>query len=142
MLTLRSEKGFTLIESIIALAVLAVSLLGLAQLMAVALRQNAFARSNTMAITLAQEKLEELRTKYNTELESGTANGDLTSGTHGPNEISLTAPAGSTTGDYRFEVGWEVTITGKQKTIQVTVAPIEQNELTSKTISVTTVFSP
>ncbi len=58
------QGGFSLVELMIAVAVLAITFLGLAQLMSVGLQQNSRARSSTMLVTVAQQQLEQLRTKY------------------------------------------------------------------------------
>ncbi len=141
------EKGFTLVESMIAVAVLSISLVGLAQLMAVALQQSSFARYNTMAVEVAQMKLEELRTEYNNELKTNIASSNLTAGSHpsgspGYEPVILTAPTYSNIGDSQFQVSWTLAVSGKAKTVTVTVDPQVQNELTSKSLSISTVFSP
>ncbi len=140
------EKGFTLVECMIAMVVLLIGCLALAQLMGVAARQNAFARYNTMALEVAQMKLEQLGTQYNNELETATADADLTAGAHpagapGYELVTLDEPTYSNMGDSQFQVTWVVTVAGSQKTMTVTVAPQVQNELTSKSLSVATVFS-
>jgi type II secretion system protein I len=57
----KDERGFTLIEILIALVILAVSLLALAGLMARTTKNNSLAAHMTEAATLAQNKLEQLR---------------------------------------------------------------------------------
>ncbi len=140
------EKGFTLVECMIAMVILSISCLALAQLMGVAARQNAFARYNTMAVEVAQMKLEELKTKFNNELETGTTDTDLTAGSHpsgspGYQLVTLDEPTYSNMGDSQYQVTWTVTVVGEQKTITVAVDPQVQNELTNTTLSVTTIFS-
>jgi len=142
-----SERGFTLIESMIAVAVLTVSLLGLSQLIAVALQQGAFSRYNNMAVEVTRKKLEELRTQFNNELETETADTDLTAGSHpsgspGYELVTLSAPSYSHLGDSQFQASWTVTISGKQKTVTVTVDPQVVNVLTSKSITFTADFFP
>jgi len=56
----RKPSGFTLIEVVIAMCLLAFAILGLAQLQIVAIRGNAFASRITTASTLAQDSLEQL----------------------------------------------------------------------------------
>lgn len=141
------EKGFTLVECLIALLILSISCLALAQLMGVSTRQNAFARYNTMAVEVAQMKLEELKTKYNNELESGTTDADLTAGSHpsgspGYQAVTLTSPTYSNIGDSQFQVSWSVSVSGTDKTMTVTVNPQVQNELISQSLSMSTIFSP
>jgi len=135
------DSGFTLIESMIALAVLAITLLGLGQLVSTAVRQNASTRFETMGVLIVQEKLEALRGEYNRELESDTGSSDLTAGSHGPETLIMEAPAGSRMGDSEFEVSWTVTIAGSQKTVNVTVEPQVSNQLITD-LSMTTVFVP
>lgn len=139
------EKGFTLVECMMALVILSITCLALAQLMGVAVRQNAFARYNTMAVEVAQMKLEELRTKYNNELETGTTDADLTANSHpsgspGYQLVTLDEPTYSSMGDSQFQVTWTVAIAGAQKTITVNVDPQVQNALTNTTLNLSTIF--
>ncbi len=135
------DSGFTLIESMIALAVLAITLLGLGQLVSTAVRQNASTRFETMGVLIAQQKLEALRGEYNRELESETGSSDLTAGSHGPETLIMEAPAGSSMGESEFEVSWTVIIAGPQKTVNVIVEPQVSNQLITD-LSMTTIFVP
>lgn len=56
-----AAAGFSLVETLVAASLLAIALAALAELAALAVRTNATARDATMATTLAQRKLEELR---------------------------------------------------------------------------------
>ena len=56
-----NEAGFTLAETLVATAILATSLVGLAQLLAISVSTNSSARANTFATVLAEQKLEQLR---------------------------------------------------------------------------------
>jgi prepilin-type N-terminal cleavage/methylation domain-containing protein len=58
---LRAEHGFSLIEVLVAAAMLAVGLLSLAQLLAITVSANAAAGRRTYATVLAAQKLEDLR---------------------------------------------------------------------------------
>ena len=55
------SEGFTLIEVLITLVIMAVSLLALAALMATTTKSNSYGSHITEAATFAQDKLEELR---------------------------------------------------------------------------------
>lgn len=55
-----SQKGFTLLEVLVALVILSVGLLGMASLTASVVRTNSFSDDFTTATALAQDKLEEL----------------------------------------------------------------------------------
>ncbi len=140
------EKGFTLVECMMAMVILLIGCLALAQLMGVAARQNAFARYNTMALEVAQMRLEQLGTQYNNEVATGTTDTDLTAGAHpagapGYELVTLDEPTYSNMGDSRFQVSWVVTVAGQQKTITVSVAPQVQNNLVNTSLSLTTIFS-
>ena len=54
------ERGFTLIETIIAMLVLTVALVALAQLLAVSARMHQIGRDSASAARLAQDKFEEM----------------------------------------------------------------------------------
>jgi prepilin-type N-terminal cleavage/methylation domain-containing protein len=54
------QQGFTLLELLIALAVLAVGLLGMAQMQLSAVNANAFGGKMSTAIALAQDQMEDL----------------------------------------------------------------------------------
>jgi type IV pilus assembly protein PilV len=58
---LKNVRGFTLLEVMIALVILAVGLLGLASLQVMAIKGNSFGQQMTVASTLAQNQLEQLR---------------------------------------------------------------------------------
>jgi len=57
---LRNEKGFTLLEILVAVTLLAVALLGMAGLTAALVKGNDFSSRLTVASTLAQDKMEDL----------------------------------------------------------------------------------
>ena len=58
---LRGKEGFSLIEVLVALAILAVGLLGLALFQTTAIKGNAIASKWTVATELAQDRLERFR---------------------------------------------------------------------------------
>jgi Tfp pilus assembly protein PilV len=137
-----------LIECMVAVAVLTIAMLGLAQLTAVSVYQSAFARSNTMAVSVAQQKLESLRLNYTKDLlakvttpGSGPSS-DLTAGTHSPVPVTLPAPTGSAMSNVTFNVGWIVTISGSQTLVRVTVAPQNANPQQNETVFATALFAP
>src|SRR5438477_928790 len=55
------ERGFSLVEVLIAITILTASVVSLAQLFAIATRANSGARATTYASVLAQQKMEQLR---------------------------------------------------------------------------------
>ncbi len=58
-----TERGFTLIEVLIAIVILTVALVSMAELMAVTLRLQQLGRNQTAAMRLAQDKVDELMTQ-------------------------------------------------------------------------------
>jgi Tfp pilus assembly protein PilV len=70
--TLRDTRGFSLLDALLAAAILASALLSLAQLIAFAIKTTAAAGRMTDAALLASQKVEELRAASWDELQSGT----------------------------------------------------------------------
>lgn len=56
----RGERGFTLVETLIAMVILTVGLVSMAELMAITLRMQMMGRNETAAIRLVQSKIDEL----------------------------------------------------------------------------------
>jgi prepilin-type N-terminal cleavage/methylation domain-containing protein len=56
------ERGFTLIEAMVAMMICSVGLIAMAELMAVTLRMQQLGRNSTSASRLAQDKIDELNT--------------------------------------------------------------------------------
>ena len=90
-----SEKGFTLVEVLIAMSILAVGLLAVATMQISAIKVNGIARDITERSTLAQDKLEELVSKAYTDSDLSITDGL-------PAHTDSDAPAG-------FNVSWTVT---------------------------------
>lgn len=108
---IKKQKGFTLLEVMVALVILSIGLLGLMGLQIVATKTNSFSNQMTIGITLAQDQLEELRNlAYDDALLSG--------GTHQDSQNPISA-----LGDMGFNRSWTVTVDAANslKTIIVTV---------------------
>ena len=83
-----AERGFSLVETLIASAILAAALVSLAELLAISIRANAVARSGSLTMMFAVQKMEQLRSLawgYDT---AGSPFSDLTSDTTTPLERS------------------------------------------------------
>ncbi len=79
METLNRAGGFTLIEIMIAIFVLAVALIGLAAVTTTTIKGNSFSKAMTTATTLANDKLQDLKAKTFT---STSVDADLSNGSH------------------------------------------------------------
>ena len=64
----RNKKGFSLIEVLVSMALVAIAMLGLAQLFVLSIVNNSQADRMTNAVFLAQQQIEQLRTFTNDEL--------------------------------------------------------------------------
>jgi len=71
MRRLKNAEGFTLLEVMITVVILAIGLLGVAGLQIVAIKGNSFGQQMSVASTLAQNQLEELRQTAYSSLSDG-----------------------------------------------------------------------
>ncbi len=78
MMPPRGESGFTLIEILIAIAILAFGLLAVATMQVTGIRTNASANSMSQGLTLAQDKVEELMSLPYDHLDMLDSDGDGT----------------------------------------------------------------
>ena len=69
---IRNNKGFTLVEVLIAMFILVVALLGMAAVTVSVINGNSFSKEVTSATTLAQDKMEELKDTAYSSLASGS----------------------------------------------------------------------
>lgn len=137
------QKGFTLVEALVALFFLSISLMALAQLMLVSLDKTEFSKYDTKAINLAQAKLEELRTQFGWEIDTGQDSADLTAGSHGPDTVTLDLPDATLQGMRSFRVSWRITdMASGQKAVSVTVVPQTVNPRQTESITVDTIMAP
>ena len=77
----KNEKGFTLIEALIALAIFSIGILGVAAMQMTAINSNAIAHIQTDATGMAVDWMERLQ---RLEYTSDNTHDDLTKGDHGP----------------------------------------------------------
>jgi type IV pilus assembly protein PilV len=66
-----NQAGFTLLEVLIAISILTVGLLGVAQMQIMGITGNYFSSNTTAALTLAEEKMEDLLGQSYTAVTSG-----------------------------------------------------------------------
>jgi prepilin-type N-terminal cleavage/methylation domain-containing protein len=148
---LNKNNGFSLIEMMIALAILSFGLLAAGPLMYSAARSNSVARSKSTASTAAQSKLETLADLY---YQNPLAE-DLMFGGHGPQQAQVVNPNDGAVLN-RYEISWMISRVpdprpGKivdARLVRVTITPIHQEGMESsqskfnKTLNVSTIFSP
>ena len=72
-----NERGFTLMEALVAVMVCTIGLVAMAELLAVTLRLQQLGRNSTSAIRLAQDKVDELTTMNFTTNAAAACGGDL-----------------------------------------------------------------
>ncbi len=70
----KNKKGFSLVEFMIAIAVLAIGLLALVGLQSTAIKGNASAKNLTSAVLLAEKKMEEFKNTAFNSVTIGTTN--------------------------------------------------------------------
>lgn len=145
----RTNAGFSLVEMLVAVTVMGISLLGLAQLLGVAIQQNSSARYNTAAVEVARGKLEQLKAEYNRQLETGVSMADLTDGEHGPVEVALPSHSSQYSDRSVVMKWWVSSPSATRKNIGITVWPSGVStddanyvKLRAKAITVNTVLTP
>ncbi len=122
----RNKKGFSLVEFMIAIAILAIGLLALVGLQSTAIRGNLTSKNMTSAILLAEKKMEEFK---------NTSFASLTGGT----DSSLTS-----TGDPGgiFNRSWTIsTYSGSTYMKQITITITWVEGSLSKSTSLDTIIS-
>ena len=122
-----SCQGFTLTESLMAILVVTVGLMAVAQMMFVSLAGLTLARAKGTAVMVAQDQLDILTNEYRQDPDAA----DLSTGSHTPILVAITNPADGTTLD-RYSVAWTVSAvtdargwTLKSKQVLITVTPIQ-----------------
>jgi Tfp pilus assembly protein PilV len=113
------ERGFTLIETTIALLVMMIIMLGVASVFAFAVANNSNGADRAQTLAVAQQSLEAFR---NLEYSETATHGDLTAGAH-----TLTVKRGQPGNTGRvYKIDWNVVDNSTQtlKTITINVTPI------------------
>lgn len=127
------ERGFTLIEVLIAMVILTIALVSMAELMAITLRMQMMGRNETSAIRLAQSKIDQLVNLNFTTTTTANVGGSLTSNT--ASYFDTLAPG--------FTRRWQITaITGETKVRNLTVRVIPDigDRRTNAQIDLTTII--
>ena len=143
-------QGFSLIEIMMALAILTFGLLAAGQLIYVSLGSGSLARSKGTAAITAQNKLEYLSDLYRRNPNAP----DLALGTHGPQQIQVLNPIDGTILN-NYNVAWTLTNVVDPRPdkaldarlVSVAITPIQSDgsvnmrPFLNKAVTVTTIFS-
>lgn len=143
--------GFSLIEVMIALGILAFGMLAGSSLIYTAVRSNSLARSQSTAGIAAQNKLEMLAEAYR----RNPSDKDLTPGAHGPEQIEIVNPNNGSALN-RYDTRWTVSQVSdprpgtilNAKLVRVTVTPISPDGRKNsrpgfnKILHINTIFGP
>ncbi len=145
-----SGEGFTLVETLMAILILAAGLLAAGQLIYITMGSASLSRSKSVAALEAQNQLELLADLYR----QNPAAADLADGSHGPRQVQILNPNDGTVLN-RFNVSWTVSavsdprpgkiIPARQITVAVTpidgLANVNNKTPLNKVVSVAAVFS-
>ena len=123
MINSLNRKGFTLIEVLVGLVILAVGVLAIAGMLVTSVRANYFSNQLTQASYVAQDRLEFLKTIPIT-------NDALKAGTHAEQPVSISGQV--------FNRSYTVTVNGDLKTMTYTV---KWNDGKDHSVSFTTMRS-
>ena len=146
-----NERGFSLIEILMATALTTVGLLAACQILYIAMSASSLARSKGTAVLSAMNRLESLSDTYSRD----PSNENVLPGNHGPEEMEITNPNDGSILN-RFQMKWTVDNvpdprSGKSldaRRVRITVIPIlaggavNYQPRLNKILNVTTVFSP
>lgn len=113
------ERGFTLVETAIALLIMMIVMLGVASVFAFSVSNNSNGADRAQTLAVAQQRLETLR---NVEFSASATHADLTAGAH-----TLTVYRGDVgNAGRKYQIDWDVedNATNTLKTITVKVTPI------------------
>jgi prepilin-type N-terminal cleavage/methylation domain-containing protein len=146
-----ATDGFTLIETLIAVFILAFGLMSAGRLIYLALASESLARSKASAAVAAQSKLEQLADLYLRDAGSAA----LTVGDHGPETVEITNPADGGVLN-RYSITWTISEVPdprpgralRSRRVDVVVLPVDAADnrhyraFFNKAVTVSTIFGP
>jgi type IV pilus assembly protein PilV len=101
------DAGFTLVESMLTVAIMAVGLLALAGLQVTALRGNDLSRRMTTAVSIAEQKLEQLKNTPYTNIQTEAASKVTASNLHFTRQVIVTNGPLPNTKSVSVLVSWQ-----------------------------------
>jgi len=102
-----SNAGFTLVESMLTLAIMSMGLLALAGLQITALRGNALARKMTTAVSIAEQRIEQLKNTSYTNIQAEAATQVTASNLHFTRQVTVTTGPLPNTKSVSVLVSWQ-----------------------------------
>ena len=101
------QAGFTLVESMLTLAIMSVGLLALAGLQITALRGNDLSRRRTTAVSIAEQRLEQLKNTPYTNIQAEAASEVTASNLHFTRQVTVTNGPLPNTKSVSVLVSWQ-----------------------------------
>jgi type IV pilus assembly protein PilV len=101
------NAGFTLVESMITLAIMSVGLLALAGLQITTLRGNALSRRMTTAVSIAEQRTEQLKNTPYTDIQAEAATQVTASNLHFTRQVTVTNGPLPNTKSVSVLVSWQ-----------------------------------
>ena len=101
------KAGFTLVESMLTLAIMSVGLLALAGLQITALRGNDLSRRMTTAVAIAEQSLEQLKNTPYTNIQAEAASEVIASNLHFIRQVTVTNGPLPNTKSVSVLVSWQ-----------------------------------
>jgi type IV pilus assembly protein PilV len=101
------QAGFTLVESMLTLAIMSVGLLALAGLQITALRGNDLSRRMTTAVSIAEQRLEQLKNTPYTNIQTEAASAVTASNLHFTRQVTVTNGPLPNTKSVSVLVSWQ-----------------------------------
>ena len=101
------NAGFTLVESMLTLAIMSVGLLALAGLQITALRGNDLSRRMTTAVSIAEQRLEQLKNTPYTNIQAEAASEVTASNLHFTRQVTVTNGPLPNTKSVSVLVSWQ-----------------------------------
>jgi len=101
------NAGFTLVESMLTLAIMSVGLLALAGLQITALRGNAWSRRMTTAVSIAEQRIEQLKNTPYSDIQAEAATQVTASNLHFTRQVTVTNGPLPNTKSVSVLVSWQ-----------------------------------
>ena len=118
------NAGFTLIESMLTMVILSISMLALAGLQVNALRGNALSRRMATAVSVAEQKMEQLKNTFYTNIQSESATQITASNLNFTQQVAVTDGPLANTKTVSVIVTWQDQLKTETVTHTVPLATI------------------